>query len=63
MEKFKLLIENIKHSDLSQIDKETLIKILEEDEVDINFFIKTFLSILKISKEILKLFDIDIGDS
>ncbi|MFD1605893.1 hypothetical protein ACFSJW_04755 [Flavobacterium artemisiae] len=60
MEKYKLLIENIKQSDLSEEDKNTLISKLSDNQLDLDDFIKGFLGICSISKEILKLFGIDI---
>ena len=62
MDKYYILIENIKTCNLSDSDKQTLIDILSQDEVDINSFVLAFLRILKLGASISKLFDIDIGD-
>lgn len=62
MKNIELLIHNIKQSNLPETDKTTLIELLSNKDVDFNVFIKTFLSICNVSKEILKLFDIDCGD-
>lgn len=63
MEKKHLLIENIKQSNLLTSDKKILIEILSKDKFDLNAFIIKFLAICKTGKSILKLFDIDLGDS
>jgi hypothetical protein len=57
------LIENIKQSNLSKIDKKILIELLTKDDIDYNAFIIKFMTICKTGKEILKLFNIEIGDS
>jgi adenine specific DNA methylase Mod len=63
MEKnIQILKERIQQCNLSEEDKKTLIKLLENDEVNLDQFIKTLVLILKASKECFKLFDIDIGD-
>lgn len=56
------LIERINTSNLSEEDKKNLIKELNKAEPDIPRFTSKLLMILKVSKEILKLFDIDIWD-
>lgn len=63
MERIKLLIENIKNCNLSEEDKQTLLEKLENDNPDINGFLEAFIMICKVSKEVLKLFDIDLWDS
>ena len=62
MEKIELLINNIKQCNLSQADKDTLIAILKEENVDYDKFLTTFFNLFKVGKECLKLFDVDIGD-
>lgn len=62
MDKYYVLKENIKNSNLSELDKKTLIDILSKGEVDINSFVLSLLRILKLSSTILKVFDIDIGN-
>ena len=54
------LVEHIKTNSLSEAEKELLIKLLEKN--DIEGFIKHFISICKIGGDLIKLFDIDIGD-
>lgn len=63
MSKYKLLLENIKQSDLSEKDKKTLIKILSNRKSDDDFddFAKKVIAIYGISEAILKLFGVDIG--
>ncbi len=62
-ENIKILIENIKNCNLSEEDKNILLKKLNKDNPDIEGFIEMFLVIFKVSKEFLKLFfDFDIGD-
>lgn len=62
MSKYTLLIENIQQSDLSEVDKKTLIEILEnkdnDDDFDLDDFIQKIISIYGISETILKLFGI-----
>lgn len=55
----KILIESIKKCDLSDNDKETLIDVLKDKNIDKSKFIKTLIDILKLSKEGFKFFDID----
>ena len=55
------LIENIKQCDLNETDKQTLIEILSQPNVDINQFLIALFNILKLTSTISKLFDIDIG--
>jgi hypothetical protein len=62
MEKTEILIQHIQESNLSDSDKEMLTSILKEDNIDYTKFINTFLTICKVGKDYLKLFDIDIGD-
>lgn len=62
MKKTDILIYNIKQSNLSEVDKDKLINILNEDKVDKDKFIYAFIDICKLGKDCLKLFDIDIGD-
>ncbi|MBA4153957.1 hypothetical protein [Flavobacterium sp.] len=67
MSKYKLLLKNIKQSDLSAKDKKTLIKILSnrhantDDDFDLDDFAKKVIAIYGISEAILKLFGLDIG--
>jgi tRNA threonylcarbamoyladenosine modification (KEOPS) complex Pcc1 subunit len=63
MNKYYVLIENIKKSNLSEENKQTLIDILSQDIVDINAFILAFLRILQLATTVSKLFGIDIGDN
>ncbi|WP_291134436.1 hypothetical protein [Flavobacterium sp. UBA7663] len=63
MEKIKILIENIKNCNLSDEDKQILLEKLENENPDINGFLEAFIMICKVSKEFLKLFDIDLGDN
>lgn len=60
MEKLNILIEKIKESNLRKKDKRKLIKILKSNDIDLDNFTKLFLSLCKIGKGVLKLFDIDI---
>ena len=62
MEKVELLIEKIKKSNLSYEDKEILLEKLEIEKPDIEGFVKTFVLFCEIGKEVLKFFDMDIGD-
>lgn len=62
MHKYEQIIENIKQSNLPEEDKELLIAKLKSKDLNFDEFLKSFLSILNLSKEILKLFDLDIGD-
>lgn len=62
MEKVELLIEKIKKCNLSLDDKKILLEKLEKEKPDIEGFLKTFLLVCEIGKEVLKLFDLDIGD-
>lgn len=56
------LIERIKESDLSESDKAILIEKLDRATPDIPGFANSLIMILKISKEVLKVFDIDLWD-
>lgn len=56
------LIERIKESDLSESDKEILIEKLDRATPDIPGFVSSLIMILKISKEMLKLFGIELWD-
>ena len=56
------LITRIKESDLSENDKQLLIEKLDKATPDIPVFVSTLIMILKFSKEVLKLFDIDLWD-
>ncbi len=58
----KILIEKIRICNLSDKDKLLLIEKLENKELDIDDFLKTFINICKVSGRVLKLFDIDIGN-
>jgi hypothetical protein len=62
MSKYTLLIDNIKKSNLSKVDKETLLAILnnkdDKDDFDLDDFIQKVISIYGISETILKLFGI-----
>lgn len=62
MDKYYILKENIKNCNLSDLDKQALIDILSQDEVDINAFVLAFLRLIRLGATISKLFDIDIGD-
>lgn len=57
------LINNINDSNLSEKDKKTLIEILSAKKIDINKLANTCITIFKVGKEALKLFDIDLGDN
>ena len=56
------LIERIKESDLSEDDKKILIEKLDSDTPNIPGFVSNLALILKVSKEMLKLFDINLWD-
>lgn len=56
------LIERIKESDLSEGDKKVLIEKLDRATPDIPGFVSSLIMILKISNEVLKLFDINFWD-
>ena len=58
---YSFLIKKIKQCDLNETDKQTLIEILSQQDVDINQFLLAFFNILKLTSTISKLFDIDIG--
>ena len=58
----KSLIKRIKESDLSENDKKTLIEKLDRAKPDIPGFTNNLIVILKVSKEMLKFFDIDLWD-
>lgn len=58
----KSLIERIKESNLSESDKNTLIEKLDITTPDIPGFTRSLIAILKVSKDLLRLFDIDLGD-
>lgn len=60
MKNKKRLKTNILKSNLSRQDKDFLIAALEEEDID--NFIKKLLQAFAISKEILELFGINIGD-
>jgi hypothetical protein len=58
--KIKILIEKIENSDFTDQEKQLLIKkITKSDYVG---FATTLITILKVSKEVLKFFDIDLFD-
>lgn len=61
MENIESLIEEIKKCDLSSADKDFLIEKLDRKKPDVEGFLRKFLIICEISKEILELFEIDIG--
>lgn len=63
MTDIQFLIQRIQQCNLSEDDKQRLISILEEQSPDMNQFLLTFFNIIKVGKECLKLFDIDIGES
>lgn len=63
MKNIENLIQHIKQCNLSEDDKRELISILEGQTPDINKFLHTFLNIMKVGKEVLKFYDIDIGDN
>ncbi len=54
------LIEHIKNNSLTEAEKEYLIQLLNKNDVEV--FLKHFLSICKIGGDLIKLFDLDIGD-
>lgn len=56
MKKIKDLIKSIEDSNLSEDEKKQLIEKLDKKEPDINGFIQLFISILKISKDIIEIF-------
>lgn len=56
----QILIDHIKNNSLSDSDKEILIELLNKNDLD--NFLKYFFSISKISFDLLRFFDIDIGD-
>ncbi|RKS03593.1 hypothetical protein [Flavobacterium sp. 102] len=56
------LIERIKESDLSESDKKVLIEKLDRATPDIPGFVSSLIMVLKISNEVLKLFDINFWD-
>lgn len=60
--KIKSLINRIKESDLSENDKNILIEKLNKPKPDIPGFTSSLIVILKVSKELLKLFEIDLWD-
>jgi hypothetical protein len=51
------LIQSIQRSNLSTKDKEALIDILQEEKLDKFKLAKTFLKIVEVGGQILKLFD------
>ncbi len=55
----EILIARIKKCNLANNDKEILIEILKEKNVDKSKFIRTLIDILKLSKEGFKFLDID----
>jgi len=62
MENVNTLIENIKKCNLSDADKNILLEKLNKANPDIEGFLQAFFALVRISKEVLKLFDFDIGD-
>lgn len=60
--KIQSLINRIQQSDLSENDKKILIEKLNKPTPDIPGFTSSLIVILKVSKEVLKLFDIDLWD-
>lgn len=62
MENINSLIENIKKCNLSDTDKSILLEKLNKTNPDIDGFLQTLFTVVKVSKEILKIFDLDIGD-
>lgn len=56
------LKEKIKASNLSNEEISHLIDLLEKEKLDIKYFNDTFLKTLSLGKDLLKLFDIDIGE-
>jgi hypothetical protein len=60
MHEIQTLIDRIENSNLSATDKKVLIEKLDRDKPDIPGFSKALIPILKVSKELLKLFDIDL---
>ncbi|CAL65877.1 hypothetical protein [Christiangramia forsetii] len=55
------LKDKVKECNLSVDDKLLLIKYLEGRSPDLDGFLKTFFSVCEVGKDILDLFDIDIG--
>lgn len=62
MKKIDSLIVKIKKSNLSARDKRELLLILEQKHPDYNKFLIALFHILKIGKEYVDLFDVDIGE-
>ena len=58
MNKKKELIEKIQESNLSDEDKQLLISKLNKEVPDIKGFVEAFISICKLGKELIDLFDI-----
>lgn len=56
------LVKNILNSNLRDQDKEELVKFLNEDDVTLDNFVQYFVTLIRVSKPLLKFFDIDIGD-
>lgn len=62
MDNISYLIKKIEESNLTSSDKEILIKKLNRKNPDIEGFLRKFLLICEISKEVLEYFEIDIGN-
>lgn len=56
------LVQNILNSNLSLQDKEELIQVLSKDGITWDDFMQHVITFAKLSKQALKLFDIDLGD-
>jgi len=56
------LKHNIANCDLSELDKETLLKLLSDKNITLKEFTDYLMIFLRISKQTLKLFDLDLGD-
>ncbi len=62
MDDIKSLVEKIKQCNLPEADKKKLLEKLEKPTPDVDGFLKTLAIVLKVSNEVLKLFDLDIGE-
>jgi hypothetical protein len=58
MKKNQILISRIKSSNLSAEEKKQLIEILNDENSNLDEFLKLLISILKIGSEFLKILDI-----
>jgi len=62
MKNIDILIQHIRKCNLQESEKLHLISLLTNQSINLDDFLRSYFTILKISKEILILFDIDIGD-